>query len=147
MLKKMRLLVILLLLQLNFHTVLAKTEKIYFISQDSVKILGEISSLEGSQKNTIVINVFPCLITKLTSETDFHGGSGDFFPLLKNKILSKGISYFEFRGRRDSMVVNNIKIPSSTMLTKEEDLSAAITFIKSRNDLKNKKTVWRGLYN
>jgi pimeloyl-ACP methyl ester carboxylesterase len=136
--------VFLLFISINLIRAQTNTEKISFFSCDTVKLKGEICFADSLFKNMIVINVFPSLTTKLTSEINFHSGSGDFFVLLKNKILSKGITYFEFAGRRDSIIRNNIKIPSSTMFTKEQDLEAAIAYVGSRTDLKNTKIILMG---
>ena len=115
---------------------------VQFNSCDSVKIDGKLWSPESVTNDKIVIAVSPCLVTKFKPESDSKNLRFDL--MLRDKLLEKGIFYFEFTGRKDSVLKFDRRYPVSTMFTKAQDLEAAIAYIQTNDDLKNMKIVLVG---
>lgn len=131
------------ILSINSIEAIRKIEKFSFSSCDTIKIKGEIWLPDTLVTNKIVINVFPSLDRKMSSDFKQCRKIG-FQSILRDKLLKKGVLYFEFAGRNDSIVKYNKTIPLSTMFTKAQDLDAAISYINSRDDLKNKQIILLG---
>lgn len=116
--------------------------EVQFTSCDTVKIYGKLWFPVSDTHDKIVIAVAPCLVTKFKPEA--VSGKLRFDLMLRDKLLEKGIFYFEFAGRKDSVLKYDRRYPVSTMFTKAQDLEAAIAYIQSREDLKKKKIVLVG---
>ena len=110
---------------------------VQFISCDSIKIYGKLWIPSGKSGDKLVIAVAPCLVSEFKPNPDPKLLRFDL--MLRDKLLETGTIYFEFAGRKDSILKHNRRVPLSTMFTKVQDLKAAIAYIRSRPDLQNKK--------
>lgn len=126
----------------RFCYVPVKQQYVKFSSCDTVVIDGKIMFPTGCVSDKLVIYVTPCLVTTFKPESDIKELRFDL--MLRDKLLNKGIAYFEFVGRKDSILKYDRRYPLSTMFTKVQDLEEAIKYIRSRADLKNKKIVLIG---
>jgi len=120
----------------------SKTVKVQFISCDTIKLEGKLWFPIGRISNKIVIAVAPCLTYSFKPVTDPKRLRYDL--MLRDKLLKKGIIYFEFASRTDSILKYDWRYPISTMFTKAQDLEAAIAYIRSRPDVKDKKIILIG---
>ena len=114
-----------------------KIEEVQIASCDSTKIEGRIWFPEKRTSDKLVIAVTPCLVT--TFKPMSYSEELRFDLMLRDKLLEKGITYFEFAGRKDSITKYGRRFPLSTMFTKAKDLEATLAYVRSRGDLANKK--------
>src|SRR5450759_5335363 len=117
----------------RFCYVPVKQQYVKFSSCDTVVIDGKIMFPTGCVSDKLVIYVTPCLVTTFKPESDIKELRFDL--MLRDKLLNKGIAYFEFVGRKDSILKYDRRYPLSTMFTKVQDLEEAIKYIRSRADL------------
>lgn len=118
-----------------------KYEKITYLSSDSIIIEARLWFATNCLSEILVIDVNPCLVNVLPPDSS---NIERFDLFLRQKLIEKGVLYFEFSGRNDHVFKYGRSYPSSTYYTKSQDLGNAIKYIRSRNDLKNKKIVLIG---
>jgi alpha/beta superfamily hydrolase len=140
---KILLLVNVFLLGLSSAAFSIKYEKLTFLSSDSLQIDGKLWFPDSNrQSDKIVIAVAPCLNTSFPTDSS-REERYDLY--LRKRMIEEGMMYFEFTGRKDSVWKIDRKYPVSTTYTKAEDLENAIKYLRSREDVKNKKVFLMGM--
>lgn len=122
---------------ISIHSQNAK--KISFENEEKTFFEGRIFNSGSKSSKYIVLNTYPCLSSELLPESDISAES-----VLRNKLVRMGVTFFEFGGRKDSILKYGHNYPASSLYTKADDLDAAIVWVQSQKELKDKKIVVMG---
>lgn len=117
-----------------------KYEEVKFKSFDNAIVKGKLWYPKSQESDIIVIDVKPSLAQLPPDSVKIER----LDVLLRQALINKGMFYFEFSGRKGSVMKYGIKYPLTSLITKSEDLNSAIRYLKSYQQTRNKKIVLLG---